>query len=299
MISTDAMPNLSAYIASKAGIGAFSQSLAGEVGGQGIRVIAFAPGFVDTPGLRSAAHGPAAQFGLTEEQFMSLPIHLAYSDRAMPADHAAAAAVFLVAELAEEYHGEAVNGYTVLERARFIPPGEAAPGAASPGLSQAASPLQAEANQGAGPAYLCRAQALYAKFASLIAATGEEFNQLPIFARPMARAGVKTKSGASLQDWAHTAKALRSRLEERGAPSSGDDANGGPPILTPQLKDRLNRLEVYFQQAPAESSRFIKDPQVLEEVRQISEARVKTIRELVQALEILASGYRPAGLGAT
>ncbi|MEW6230197.1 MAG: SDR family NAD(P)-dependent oxidoreductase, partial [Bacillota bacterium] len=54
MVSTDAMPYLSAYIASKQGLVGFTQSLAAEVGENGVRVIAFRPGFVDTPGLRQA-----------------------------------------------------------------------------------------------------------------------------------------------------------------------------------------------------------------------------------------------------
>jgi hypothetical protein len=211
----------------------------------------------------------------------------------MPADHAAAAAVYLVSELADEYHGEAVNGYTVLERAGFIPPGEIAFQTASPTAELAAGAALAVGVQEYGPGLwlqaVSEAQALAAEFARLIAATGEEFNQLPVFVRPLARGGLKSKSGASLQDWAQTAQELCSRLEEYGA-LSGESAVGKPPILSPQLKDRLNKLAIYYQQAPAESSRFIKEPQVIEKVTQISEARVRAIRELVQALEILAGG---------
>jgi NAD(P)-dependent dehydrogenase (short-subunit alcohol dehydrogenase family) len=58
MISTEAMPGLSAYIASKQGIAGLSQSLALEVEGQGVQVISFGPGMVDTPGSR-----PGSAFG--------------------------------------------------------------------------------------------------------------------------------------------------------------------------------------------------------------------------------------------
>ncbi len=52
MISAEAMPYLSAYITSKQGMQAFSQSLAAEVGEEaGIRVVALAPGLVDTPAI--------------------------------------------------------------------------------------------------------------------------------------------------------------------------------------------------------------------------------------------------------
>ncbi|NPV57240.1 MAG: SDR family NAD(P)-dependent oxidoreductase [Anaerolineae bacterium] len=129
MVSTDAMPHLSAYIASKQGVAAFSQSLAGEVGEHGIKVIAFAPGFVDTPGLRAAAQGLAPHMGMDVEQFMGLSMHPAYPG-AMPAADAALATLYLADRLAQDYHGEIVTGYSVLERAgvfevRTTPPPQA------------------------------------------------------------------------------------------------------------------------------------------------------------------------------
>ena len=40
----------------------------------------------------------------------------------MPAGHAALATAYLVVALADEYHGETVTGYAVLERAGFLGP---------------------------------------------------------------------------------------------------------------------------------------------------------------------------------
>ncbi len=119
MISTDAMPGLSAYIASKQGITGFSQSLALEVSGQGVSVIPFGPGMVDTPGIRSVAEGLAPRLGMSPEQFLSIPLHPAF-DGLMPAEYAGAATAYLIAALAEEFHGEMVTGYDVLERAGLI-----------------------------------------------------------------------------------------------------------------------------------------------------------------------------------
>jgi hypothetical protein len=47
---------------------------------------------VDTPGLRSAAQRLSVHFGLSEDQFMSMPIHPAYTGRASLPIAAAAAA---------------------------------------------------------------------------------------------------------------------------------------------------------------------------------------------------------------
>jgi len=119
MISAEAMPGLSAYIASKGGITGFSQSLALEVEGQGVRVIPFGPGMVDTPGIRNVAPELAPQLGIRTEQFLPMPLHPAF-DGLMPAAYAGAATAYLVAKLADEFHGKIVTGYEVLERAGVI-----------------------------------------------------------------------------------------------------------------------------------------------------------------------------------
>jgi NAD(P)-dependent dehydrogenase (short-subunit alcohol dehydrogenase family) len=141
MVSTDAMPGLAAYIASKQGLAGFSQSLAAEVGSTGIRVVAFGPGMVDTPAIRSVATNLAPQLGLTEDRFLSLSIHPAF-DGLMPAEYSGAAAAYLVARLADEYHGEVVNAYTVLERAGLIDPPASAPRSMEPTLPVSGVPIK-------------------------------------------------------------------------------------------------------------------------------------------------------------
>ncbi len=81
VVSMGTEPLLSAYAASQRGVVGFTRSLAAEVGPQGVRVVAFAPG------------------------------------AAIPADRAAVAVAFLVVALADEYHGLQVDAETVLGRA--------------------------------------------------------------------------------------------------------------------------------------------------------------------------------------
>jgi hypothetical protein len=118
---------------------------------------------------------------------MKLPFHPAYTDTTMPAEHAALATAYLVVKLGEEYHGETANGYTILERAGFI----ATPSA--PALGQSPS-SQVDISK----SHEIR-QALEA-LGTILEETEAEFSRLPIFFRPMARAGFKNKSGHSLQD---------------------------------------------------------------------------------------------------
>ena len=88
MVSTEAMPGLSAYIASKQGILGLSQSMALEVGPAGVKVIPFAPGMVDTPGIRGVSGSLAPRLGMTQDAFLNLSLHPGY-EGLMPPEHAA------------------------------------------------------------------------------------------------------------------------------------------------------------------------------------------------------------------
>lgn len=288
MISTEAMPLLSAYMASKQGIAAFSQSLAAEIGECGVRVIAFAPGFVDTPGLRAVAESLAPHMGLSSEQFLKLPLHPAYSEQAMPPEHAGAAAAYLAAALADEFHGEQVTGYEVLERAGFIaveqPAGAPQPAEAAPpegGLpgDQAASPKSEMASD--REAARLEAHSRVERLRGMIGETEAEFGKLPVFVRPMARAGFKKKSGMSLQDWSRALSRLQAQLQ---------GATSGPGFAYSEWRESLEKLGVYYAETPAETARFTKDEQVLGEVRRVAAERLAVIRGLIEALGALSGG---------
>jgi NAD(P)-dependent dehydrogenase (short-subunit alcohol dehydrogenase family) len=305
LVSTDAMPYLSAYMASKQGILAFSQSLAAEVAQKNIQVIAFAPGFVDTPGLRQVAENLAPGLGMSTEQFMRLSFHPAYVNEAMPADHAAVAAGYLVARLAAEYHGELVTGYTILERAGLISAplaeerAETTPVDAQKGnetllgfsdqeaLAQpAAASVEPETTVPSRTVLLGRAQELALGLNKTLADTEAEFNKLPIFVRPLARSGFKNKSGQSLQDWGRTARALVNQL--KAAAASEREETGLLEANLPRLKDLLEKLLVYYREVPSQTARFSNDAEFLKEVKQIASERVGLIRSLITVLEALA-----------
>jgi NAD(P)-dependent dehydrogenase (short-subunit alcohol dehydrogenase family) len=260
MISTEAMPGLSAYIASKQGIAGFSQSLALEVEGQGVHVIPFGPGMVDTPGIRNVASDLAPRLGMSTEQFLGIPLHPAF-EGLMPVEYAGAATAYLIAKLADEFHGETVTGYEVLERAGVIE---------SPGVGRQAAALSEVRSDSVDLCHMEDIQSSCAQFAEMISATEAEFNQLPAFVRPIARAGFKKKSGQSLQAWARTAAALMGWLKS-------------PETLQaelPRLISLFDKLVSYYQGVPAETARFTKDPEMLLRVERISQERIALARRL-------------------
>ena len=249
MVSTDAMPGLSAYIASKQAICAFTQTLAIELQNSSIRVIPFAPGMVDTPGIRSVAEGLAPRLGLKKEEFLNLSLHAAY-DGLMPVEHAAAATLLLATRWAETYHGELVNGYEILEKAGLI--SSALPIADTKGIS--------EHN------ILGEETTLLKKLNEILIETANEFDRLPAFVRPMAKQGFKNKSGHSLTDWQQMVEKLHQK--EIGYPD--------------HWHEQLQRLYTYYQGVPAETARFTKDQAALEEINDLCGERMQIITKLMQ-----------------
>jgi NAD(P)-dependent dehydrogenase (short-subunit alcohol dehydrogenase family) len=259
LVSAEAMPMLSAYIASKQGIVAFSQSLAAEVGERGVRVIPFGPGMVDTPGLRSVSERLAPVLGLTPDQFIGASLHSAY-DGAMPVADSAAAAAYLIARLADEYHGELVTAYEVLERAGYLK------GAA----------LEAPAREGDAPAETAEVQAdddqeLAGLLQAMIVETAAEFERLPVFVRPIARRGFRAKSGHSLQEWQQLAGEL-----------AGLQGKPDFTVRLGALAGALARLSEYYRGVPAETAKMTRDQVFLAEVRRISAARMAVIERLLE-----------------
>lgn len=255
MVSTDAMPYLSAYMASKGGITSFTQSLAAEVVGKGISVIALAPGFVRTPGMQSISEGLAPHLGMSSDEFLNLSLHPAYAG-AMPAEDAGAATAYLAVKMAPDYHGEVVTGYTVLERAGYIKGGQI--------TGDSGTPVESvEINKNAN------ITELMVQLAAILKEIGEEFNKLPIFVRPLARQGFTSKAGASMIDW------------QQAIIQAAGHGQIGPLIAGKNSTEMLQKLEKYIREVPQETARFTNDEKVLGEIRQMTQKRLAVLHGLM------------------
>lgn len=277
MISTEALPYMSAYMASKQGIAAFSRSLAGEVGEKGIKVVAFAPGFVDTPGLRKAAQELSPHTGLTTEEFMNLSFYPAYN-HAMPVEDAALATALLAARYMGTYHGEEVNGYAILEHAGVIKPSN------QEHVQTAQHHYTQKSLEINSTKLLEEANGLVKYLAVMLTETAAEFEQLPLLVRPLARQGFKSKAGKSLPEWEESTHNLIEILASR---SSSEIPDQYPKIDFEEFSNDLNGLMRYYREVPQETARFTREVEVLQEIEEISARRVNTLQRLKDLLCVL------------
>lgn len=103
-----AAPGMAAYVASKHGVGGLTKAAALDLIGQGIRVNAICPGFVDTPMLAGAIAAPEARAAISA---------MAPIGRIAAADEVAKAALFLASDEASYMIGVmmSVDGGVVIQ----------------------------------------------------------------------------------------------------------------------------------------------------------------------------------------
>ncbi|SER02302.1 SDR family oxidoreductase [Microlunatus flavus] len=87
------VPAFGVYAATKAALGSFTRTWAGELSGRGIRVNAIVPGPTDTPGLRGLAAGPEHVAQLLGQMAQGVPL-----GRVAATDEIASAVLFLASD---------------------------------------------------------------------------------------------------------------------------------------------------------------------------------------------------------
>jgi NAD(P)-dependent dehydrogenase (short-subunit alcohol dehydrogenase family) len=267
MVSVEAMPGLSAYIATKQAIVGFSESLALEVNPEEIQVIPFAPGMVNTPSIQAVSGDLAPKLGVTREQFLNLSLDSAY-DGLMPPEHAGAATAYLVLRVAREFHGEMVNGYDILVRAglnkRPSSPADVNEGSSEQNVQIMASELP-EVKE-------ATIQNLIVQVSGIIAESIAELDRMPIFVRPLVKTGFKSKTGLSMTDWQRTFSEVQGNLTSQ----SPEDHRF--------LAARLVKLKRYYQELPAETMKFTRDPKMIKTVIDLANLRAEKIQNLLDTL---------------
>jgi len=263
VVPADAMPYLPAYAASSQGLAGFTHSLAAEVAGSGVNVIAFAASLADTAALRQAAHDLAPRLGMDYEQLLAM---------AEPAERQAQALAHLVVQFAAEYHGETVDAKAILERVA----GEPIPTPPPPAL-----PTDRRSRE----ELLRQAQRLTGRLQAVLEQTDVELGRLPLLARRTARRGFTSTTGRDPVYWSRALVDLQGHLRQM-------DRLGGASIAAfraeyPGLADGLAKLRRYYAEAPDEFARFTRDPAALDHITEQSAERVALIESLLALLERL------------
>jgi len=105
VISAEGMGYAAPYFASKTALRSLAFSLAAELGeDSGVSVFIFAPGMVDTPGLRESLSEMPRRMGLTPHEFTHLGANAGY-EGLMPAEDCAAGFACDIVH-ASDYHGQ-------------------------------------------------------------------------------------------------------------------------------------------------------------------------------------------------
>lgn len=247
MTSAPSMPHLSAYISSKEGLRALTQSLAGEVGDLGISVVSYGPGMVDTPGGTEVFRQLSTRYGMTYEQFTNSSVNPGY-EGLIPVSDAACLLLYLAAN-ARDFHGDNITVDDLLERTGLLN----GTGDDTGADTRADDGENTDPNPDA-PAV----QELWADVLTDLIETEEEFKQLPFFARPMAKSGFKSKALFSLDTWI--------RKAERFAAGEPIDHRMLSKGEIGRTVEGLMGLARYHREAPIEASRFIKDESVMAEI---------------------------------
>lgn len=116
----EGMPYVAPYSASKAALRSLGLSLAAELGDEsGVSVFVFAPGMVDTPGLRDGAREMASHYGMTYEAFISQRVNPGY-EGLMPAEDCAAGFAYVIVH-AKDYHGQIADAIQPLNKFGLLP----------------------------------------------------------------------------------------------------------------------------------------------------------------------------------
>ncbi len=269
-VSTEPVPFMSAYSASRLAVAAFTESLAAEVGPEGIRVVALVPGIVDTPGFRGVASKLPLRLGFEREDFLNM---------SRPATRAAEAVGYLLVQTADEYHGETVDGYRLLERAAAQK--EAKDYARRHGLHLAEEPMETHARTEEFETAL----ELVAGLEDILEETREFIARLPRYLRPFAGRQFSRRTGRSMADWQRLMIRLTVLLQRMESREEG--AEIGYRHLHPTVREALARLSKYYHDAPDEAARIVRreaERHAVAEKAARNEAAIGSLIELMETI---------------
>jgi NAD(P)-dependent dehydrogenase (short-subunit alcohol dehydrogenase family) len=259
--STEGMPYLASYLATKVGLRSLAASLALEIGkDKGVSVFCFGPGMVDSEGGGAAFRQLAPMYGQGMEDFISAGGGLISPELS---------ATGLVGAIlhAGDFHGEDAPYSSGLARIGLNATGE--PIVEKPEPGKAAEKLPASGAPAPGlPLELNR------ELEKILEASMKEYDRLPMFARPVARRMFQQGTGYKVDEWLALAREMTRKLQ------SGTQQ----PAEVQQYITRLNRLDSFMAKQETDAHSWFKKPEDLKMALDGLAARRQTIAQLMQRL---------------
>ena len=221
----------------------------------------FAPGLVDTPGIREAAREMAPHYGMTYEAFISQRVNPGY-DGPMPAEDCAAGFAYVIVH-AKDYHGQIADPIQPLNKFDLLPSRQAiVPEPAQKTFIKKPETTEAQSEMAA---IYSRAVKLAVELKETLNIVNKEFEEQSYFARMWAKRIFQQQSGLSIKDWVQSSTDLVTQLQnlyralEAGRKEEAKQIKQNFLVLI----NILEKLAGYFQSAREDAKSFIKDQKVL------------------------------------
>jgi NAD(P)-dependent dehydrogenase (short-subunit alcohol dehydrogenase family) len=261
MQSSEGMPYLSAYLASKVGLRSLALSLAAEVGdASGVSVYCFGPGMVDTPAVQRAAQELAPLYKVTPEEFIRSS---APGGKLTTAQVCATGLVGTVL-FARDFHGQGDVHFLY--------------GLAKLGLDAEGHPIQAtESTSAVAPTVsdsTFDVVALNCKMEEIVRANQKEYESLSMFQKPVVKRMFQQGTGLKVEEWIARAEAMTRALENH--------------TVTPQTRSEyvalVQRMIAFITKQESDARGWIKDVKQLESALAALAERKDTAQKLSDAL---------------
>lgn len=271
VLSSEGIPFLAPYSASKAALQSLTSSLVGELGeGTGVSVFNFAPGMVDTPGANTFIPAIAPRMGVTIEQFTHMGVNPGY-EGLMPAEDCAAGFAYDIVH-AREYHGQSADAIRPFMRAGVVVTGQESVFAPAPKAAPEAQTTSLDA------------LALGKELCNVLGIVDKEIEELDIFRKTWMKNDFNRRAGMSIKDWLKTGSDIVADLVEVGRTGK---ASGNVQARFAYAAGKLEVLADYFSATRESAKGYIKDPKALSEALEALGHRENTARQMAHVLKMI------------
>lgn len=263
MQSSEGMPYLSAYLASKVALRSLALSLAAEVGDEsGVSVYCFGPGMVDTPSARRAAQELAPLYHVTPEEF----IRASAPGGKMTTAEVCATGLVGTILFARDFHGQGDTHYLHgLARlgldAEGQPVGAVEAAAETPGAT-------------ASPHSSLDVVALNRRMEGVVRENQREYESLSMFQRPVIKRMFQQGTGLEVEEWIARAEAMTAALETGAVTAQ----------MRAEYSQLVQRMIAYITKQESDARGWIRDPAQLKAALAALEERKDIAQRLADAL---------------